>query len=281
MDYSILEAVDSGGAADPGDAQATRPIQRSTSPATPTGTALGSFPVPEPGWVDQEALARFVPVRPEPVSVLPAGGVWRVRTDASVFIFDLNAGTVRRWGTYANASRHDGEEQVLTSAPQCAVGSKLVFAVKQVPHQDSHSDWHEQRGGPRHSDRAGTSAQAGVQRFAADRVRYLEPVDPQRAERARKHVEGWADESLPATVRAAHLCAASYFGASWTELGQAVGLSGRRTRTLFKQEVLQVMVALRSARGEPERVPRAEDGSLRQVPRWMAEERMRRRSENH
>jgi len=245
------------------------------SQARPPSSPSVPVPLPGPGWIDEAALADFVPLRPQPVAVLPAAGRWRVRTEDATVVFDVDAGTVRRWAhTRAGGPAHPAAVR-LVQVQECAVGAALRFTVAGPPAQQDREAVHGGRGGDQAIAPAATAT--GVQQVEDGQVIYLESLELDRAKRAREHVAGWGDVALPDPLRAAHLCAASYFGATRSETGQVVGLSGRQMRDQFSQAVMEAMVRLRTARGEPERVPLGADGRPRRVPRWMTEERVRRR----
>jgi hypothetical protein len=242
--------------------------------------------------VDMAALADFVPVRPEAVAALPTTGHWRVRTKDATITFDLDARTVRQSGGRRRSdtaeTAADGPSQTLVEVQECSVGVPLRFSVV-IPLSGSGSEGED--GGPDRRAASSSAATAGrldpdspprtssrsdVREVHHERVRYLEELDPDRAKRAQEHLALWADESLPAPLRAAHLCAASHFGATRAELGQAVGLSGRQLRDRLSGAVVEAMVELRARRGDPERVPLGDDGQPGKVARWMTEERVRR-----
>lgn len=226
--------------------------------------------------MDMEALARFIPVRPEPVEQLPASGTWRVRAETAVFVFDLDAGVVRQWHTQLGekapawvqrarqreaalgVSRH-GLARELVSVEECVLARPLMFTTRE------YQGWPEEVGELVQREHRETS------------VVYLEALALDRDQHAGEHLRGWSDASLSDPVRVAHLCAATHFGAARAQLAAAVGLSGVELQRQWFRVISQAMVALRAGRGEPERVPPLADGSLRPVPRWMTEERLRRR----
>ena len=174
-------------------------------------------------------LATLIPARGEPVLTLDDGasGVWRVRASKLTVRVDLRARTaVRSTDTVASTAADplDGLVLPLVEIRSCTVGGRLSIVVQ------------DEQGAP--------------VVIKAKKVRYLQPVDEDAAERRDRHLQALRDAVAAGGDSPDDRRAALHFGARWAAVGEAYGLSGVQAAARWKEQDRAAIARLREARGE-------------------------------